>query len=137
MAEDTNLEGLTGTQKAAMFMLAAGEQHASMLFAKLELEEIRDITQAMSALGRVPAEQVEALLGDFLERFGGYHTVRRLLSRSLSPDKVEAILEEIQGPVGRTIWDKLGNVDENVLAAYLKNEYPQTIALVLSRTRAA
>lgn len=142
MAEDTNLEGLTGTQKAAMFMLAAGEQHASMLFAKLELEEIRDITQAMSALGRVPAEQVEALLGDFLERFGGtadlvggYHTVRRLLSRSLSPDKVEAILEEIQGPVGRTIWDKLGNVDENVLAAYLKNEYPQTIALVLSRIR--
>ena len=49
---------------------------------------------------------------------------------------MDAILDDIRGPAGRTVWDKLGNVDENVLAAYLKNEYPQTIALVLSRIRA-
>jgi flagellar motor switch protein FliG len=142
MAEGASLEGLNGTQKAAMLMLAAGEQHASKLFARLDLEEIRDITQAMSRLGRVPAEMVEALLNDFLERLGGtaalvggYHTARRLLSSSLSAAEVDAILEEIQGPAGRTVWDKLGNVDEAVLAAFLKNEYPQTIALVLSRIR--
>lgn len=143
MADGASLDGLNGTQKAAMFMLAAGEQHATKLFAKLDLEEIRDITQAMSRLGRISGETVEALLHDFLERLGGtagliggYHTAKRLLARSLTADKVDAILEDIQGPVGRTVWDKLGNVDENVLAAYLKNEYPQTIALVLSRIRA-
>jgi flagellar motor switch protein FliG len=138
-----SLDGLNGTQKAAMFMLAAGEEHASKLFAKLDLEEIRDITQAMSRLGRVSGETVEALLNDFLERLGGpaglvggYHAARRLLGRSLAADKVDAIMDDIRGPVGRTVWDKLGNVDEGVLAAYLKNEYPQTIALVLSRIRA-
>ena len=132
----TGLDGLNGTQKAAMFMLAAGEEYASKLFAKLDLEEIRDINQAMSRLGRVSGDTVEAPLSDFLERLGGtaglvggYHAAKRLLGRSLSADKVDAILDDIRGPVGRTVWDKLANVDESVLAAYLKNEYPQTIAL--------
>ena len=40
-------------------------------------------------------------------------------------------MEEIRGPAGRTMWDKLGNVNEAVLANYLKNEYPQTVAVVL------
>jgi flagellar motor switch protein FliG len=44
-------------------------------------------------------------------------------------------MEEIRGPAGRTMWDKLGNVNEAVLANYLKNEYPQTVAVVLSKVR--
>ncbi|MBV5334085.1 flagellar motor switch protein FliG, partial [bacterium] len=50
-------------------------------------------------------------------------------------DKVDTIMEEIRGPAGRTMWDKLGNVNETVLANYLKNEYPQTVAVVLSKIR--
>jgi flagellar motor switch protein FliG len=45
-------------------------------------------------------------------------------------------MEEIRGPAGRTMWDKLGNVNEEVLATYLKNEYPQTVSVVLSKVRA-
>ena len=44
-------------------------------------------------------------------------------------------MEEIRGPAGRTMWDKLGNVNETVLANYLKNEYPQTVAVVLSKIK--
>jgi flagellar motor switch protein FliG len=33
------------------------------------------------------------------------------------------------------MWDKLGNVNESVLANYLKNEYPQTVAVVLSKIK--
>ncbi len=44
-------------------------------------------------------------------------------------------MEEIRGPAGRTMWDKLGNVNEAVLANYLKNEYPQTVAVVLSKLK--
>jgi flagellar motor switch protein FliG len=44
-------------------------------------------------------------------------------------------MEEIRGPAGRTMWDKLGNVSESVLANYLKNEYPQTVAVVLSKIK--
>ena len=85
MTGGASLDGLNGTQKAAMFMLAAGEEHAGRLLTKLDLEEIRDTTQAMSRLGRVSGDTVEALLNDFLERqggtaglVGGYHAARRL-----------------------------------------------------------
>jgi flagellar motor switch protein FliG len=44
-------------------------------------------------------------------------------------------MEEIRGPAGRTMWDKLGNVSEEILANYLKNEYPQTVSVVLSMIR--
>jgi flagellar motor switch protein FliG len=44
-------------------------------------------------------------------------------------------MEEIRGPAGRTMWDKLGNVNEAVLANYLKNEYPQTVAVVLTKVK--
>src|SRR3989338_4460741 len=44
-------------------------------------------------------------------------------------------MEEIRGPAGRKMWDKLGNVNEAVLANYLKNEYPQTVAVVLSKVK--
>jgi len=50
-------------------------------------------------------------------------------------DRVDALMEEIRGPAGRTMWDKLGNVNEAVLANYLKNEYPQTVAVVLSKIK--
>tara|TARA_E500000318_G_scaffold99506_1_gene101619 strand:- start:492 stop:1181 length:690 start_codon:yes stop_codon:yes gene_type:complete len=33
------------------------------------------------------------------------------------------------------MWDKLANVNEVVLANYLKNEYPQTVAVVLSKIK--
>jgi flagellar motor switch protein FliG len=135
-------ERTSGAEKAAMLMLAAGEDHASKLFAKLHIDEIKEIGQAMSRLGMVAGERVEALLREFVERgggatglVGGYDAAERLLGRFLQADKVVAIMEDIRGPAGRTVWDKLGNVDESVLANYLRNEYPQTIALVLSKVR--
>src|SRR3546814_11033310 len=53
----------------------------------------------------------------------------------MDKDKVDGIMEEIRGPAGRTMWDKLANVNEMVLANYLKNEYPQTVAVVLSKIK--
>ena len=91
MTSGAGLDGLNGTQKAAMFMLAAGEEYASKLFAKLELEEIRDITQAMSRLGRVSGDTVEALLRDFLERLGGTARTGRRLSRRQAPARALAV----------------------------------------------
>ena len=46
-------------------------------------------------------------------------------------------MDEIRGPAGRNMWEKLSHVQEEVLANYLKNEYPQTIAVVLSRLSTA
>jgi flagellar motor switch protein FliG len=66
---------------------------------------------------------------------GSFEATQRLLTSFLPGEKVETIMEELRGPAGRTMWDKLGNVNEVVLANYLKNEYPQTVAVVLSKVK--
>ena len=64
---------------------------------------------------------------------GSYEATERLLQQYLPPERVGAIMEQIRGPAGRNMWEKLSHVQEDVLANYLKNEYPQTIAVVLSK----
>jgi flagellar motor switch protein FliG len=133
---------MNGPQKAAAFMLAVGEEHASKLFAMMHEDEIRDISQAMASLGTVPAVAVEELAREFADSIGqtgnlvgSWETTERMLLRTLPRERVSQIMEEIRGPAGRTMWDKLGNVNEAVLANYLKNEYPQTVAVVLTKVK--
>jgi flagellar motor switch protein FliG len=133
---------LTGPQKAATLMLALGEEQAAKIFGLLHEDEIRDLSLAMAALGSVPAGQVEEVARDFRAALGqtghlvgSYEVTERLLLRTLPKERVSQIMEEIRGPAGRTMWDKLGNVNEAVLANYLKNEYPQTVAVVLSKVK--
>lgn len=134
--------GMSGPQKAAAVMLAMGEEHAATLFARMQEDEIRDLSAAMASLGSVPAAAIEALCKEFVDQLGQagglvgtYESTERLLSKTLPRDRVTQIMAEIRGPAGRTMWDKLGNVNEAVLANYLKNEYPQTVAVVLGRLR--
>ncbi len=131
----------TGVEKAAIILMCLGEE-AKKLWGLLDEEEIKEISQAMSSLGLVPAATVEALVIEFVQKMSGsgaimgsYEQTQRMLSQFLPKEKVEALMEEIRGPAGRNIWDKLANVNEAVLASYLKNEYPQTVAVVLAKVR--
>jgi flagellar motor switch protein FliG len=133
---------LTGPQKAAAVLLALGEEQAAPLFQRMHEDEIRDVSAAMAGLGTIPAQVVEDLCREFAEQIGQagnligtYESTEQLLLRTLPKDRVAQIMDEIRGPAGRTMWDKLGNVNEAVLANYLKNEYPQTVAVVLSKVR--
>ena len=132
---------LSGPEKAAVILLALGEDHHE-LWAALDEDEIKEISQAMSSLGTVSAHVVEQLLVDFVSGMtgtgaimGSFEQTQKLLMSFLPKEKVENMMEELRGPAGRTMWDKLGNVNEAVLANYLKNEYPQTVAVVLSKIK--
>ena len=132
---------LTGPEKAAVVLLALGEDH-TRLWQALDEEEIKEVSQAMSSLGTVSSQVVEDLLIEFVSGMSGsgavmgsFDQTQRLLAAFMPKDRVEGMMEEIRGPAGRTMWDKLGNVNEAVLANYLKNEYPQTVAVVLSKIK--
>jgi flagellar motor switch protein FliG len=133
---------LTGPEKAALLVLAIGEEHAAKLITLMDEEEIKEISAIMANLGMVSAALVERLFIEFSEQISGtgslvgsFESTERLLAKVLDREKVNIIMEEIRGPAGRTMWDKLGNVNEVVLANYLKNEYPQTVAVVLSKVK--
>ncbi len=139
--DDYNL--LSGQQKAAILVMALDEERSSTLFSLMDEEEIKELSVIMVSLGKVNSNVIEQLIAEFNEKLnttgglvGTYESTERLLAKTLDKDKVNAIMEEIRGPAGRTMWDKLGNVNEHVLANYLKNEYPQTIAVILSKIKA-
>ncbi len=132
---------LTGTEKAAIFMLALGEDYTAKIFEHMDDEEILELSQTMATLGRIDANVVERLFVDFAEQMSGASSLigtqdstERLLAKAgMSPDKIESIMEEIRGPAGRTMWEKLTNVNEDILANFLQKEYPQTVAVVMSK----
>jgi len=133
---------LTGVERASILLLALGEKHGSSIWKLLDDEEIRTLSLAMSSLGTIEATSVEHLLIEFVGQLsatgalmGNSVATERLLTEFLPTDRVNAIMEEIRGPAGRNMWEKLSNVQEEVLASYLKNEYPQTVAVVLSKIR--
>ena len=133
---------ISGTEKAAIIMLSVGEEGAQDLFSLMDEDEIREISQTMAKLGTIDAQLIETLFVEFADQLsstgsltGTMDSTERLLVKALSGDRVKNIMEEIRGPAGRTMWDKLANVNETVLANYLKNEYPQTVAVIVSKIR--
>src|SRR6185295_6081243 len=131
---------LTGPERAAVLMLALGEQHGGKIWSMLDDDELRELSVVLSTLGTIEAPAVENLLLEFVSRMsasgalmGNYDHTERLLQQYLPPERVGGIMEEIRGPAGRNMWEKLSNVQEEVLANYLKNGYPQTVAVVLSK----
>jgi flagellar motor switch protein FliG len=131
---------LEGSEKAAIFLLALSEEQTSRIFGQMDDDEIMELSQVMSSLGKVNSEIIERLFIEFAENMsstnslvGTLDSTERLLQKVLGKDKVDGIMEEIRGPAGRTMWEKLGNVNEEVLANFLQKEYPQTVAVVLSK----
>jgi flagellar motor switch protein FliG len=140
--EGSNTRKLSGPERAAVLMLALGEQHGARVWKMLDDDELRQLSILMSTLGTIEASSVENLLLEFVSRMsasgaimGNYEATERLLQQYLPSDRVGGIMDEIRGPAGRNMWEKLSNVQEEVLANYLKNEYPQTVAVVLSKIR--
>lgn len=135
-------DDLTGAERAAVVMLALGEEASKPLWASFDEDELREVTRAISKLGSVAPDVVESLLYDFVMNLsttgaisGSAASAQRLLRNVLPADMAESILEDIKGPAGKTMWDKLANVNERVLSGYLRNEHPQTVAVILSRIR--
>ncbi len=138
----TTVAEMSGPQRAAVILLVLGEEHGRAIWQEFDDDEIRIVTRAMAELGTVDADEVERLMLDFVGKLssagavtGSFDRTISLLEKILPTDQVALIMEEIRGPAGRNMWQKLGNIDAVVLANFLKNEYPQTIAVILSKIR--
>jgi flagellar motor switch protein FliG len=140
---NTRARSITGAEKAAIIMLVLGEKHGARVWPLLDDDEVRAISLAMSQLGSIESQTVENLIAEFVSRMsssgavtGDFDKTESLLSKLLPKDRAELIMSEIRGPAGRNMWQKLSNVQDVVLANYLKNEYPQTVAVILSKVKA-
>ncbi|MAF32056.1 MAG: flagellar motor switch protein FliG [Magnetococcales bacterium] len=132
-----------GARNAAILMLAVGEENATTIFSGMDDFEIRDISREMATLGKVTSEDVENVINEFTDAIGsggaglvgGWNATERYLMSFMDESRVRDLMDEMRGPAGRTMWEKLANVSEDILANYLKNEYPQTVAVIVSRIK--
>lgn len=135
-----DIDSISGKERAAVLLLALGKTHGQPIWDELDEDEIKEVSLAMTRLGNIQPTQVDQLLIDFVgllsasgALMGNFDSTERLLQQFLPADRVGAVMEEIRGPAGRNMWEKLSNVQEGILVNYLKNEYPQTIAVILSK----
>jgi flagellar motor switch protein FliG len=137
---NTDLKSITGQQRAAIIMLSMNQLNSSKIMSALNEDEVKALSHAMSNLGHIDNIIIDDVISEFkneiqtkLTLIGNVETTEKFLQSVLGKEKATLILDDIKGPIGKSTWDKLANVNEDLLAAYLKNEHPQTIALIISK----
>lgn len=126
--------------KAAIIVMALDDERSKKLISRLGEDELRLLGGAMARLGRADLDTVERTIAEFRTEIGrtcsvvgGTDAAEKMLRMFLPPDKVAEIMDEIKGPDGKNIWEKLSHIQPQTLAGYLRNEYPQTAAVILSK----
>jgi len=127
---------LSGSQKAALVLLQLGREQAASVLASMTDDEVELIMSEAVTIGRAPEDVVRTVMTEFMEAAsgttapsGGMAFVRDVLSRSLSPDRAEAMLERIQDPVQP--FGFVVGAERRQVIAVLAEEHPQTVALVM------
>ncbi len=135
-----NIQNLNGPQKAAIFLLTMGEEFTSQIFNKLEDDEIKKLSRAMSRVQQVSSESINEVLNEFKRsmssvmdiKIRGDSFVKNIIARSIPGDRADNILEEISKDLGPTPFENLKDINSKTLANFIQNEHPQTIALILA-----
>ena len=134
-----NVGGLSGPEKAAVFLLTLGEEFTSKVFQRLDNDELKTVGRQMSKMDHVDKDDISALLAEFKGDAGGDDLylsgddlLETALKKALSAEKASSILDEIRSDWRLTLFQKARKLEPQVLVNFLRNEHPQTISLVLS-----
>lgn len=132
---------LTGKEKAAVFVLSLPDDDARKLMEGMSEDEIRELSRIIARLGSMPTEVVQDVRHEFLEQFenaqvqvrGGLSQVKELIYNVLGKEKGRVLLKELQQGPKNTPWEILNDMEPTLVATFLANEHPQTVALVISQ----
>jgi flagellar motor switch protein FliG len=140
MSKESSSDNLSGPEKAAIFLLTLGEDFTSQVFQRLDDGEIKEVGRQMAKVDHVDKEDISALLSEFKTDSGGEadlflsgdDVLESSLKRALNADKANQILDEIRSDWKLTLFQKARKLEPKVLVNFLRNEHPQTVALVLA-----
>jgi flagellar motor switch protein FliG len=139
-------EPLTGSRKAAIFLVALGVDMASEIFKFLEEDEVQQISKELASLPRIPSDVTEDVVEEFQRLLvaqtyvatGGVEYAKRLLVKAYGPEMAKRLLDRITRSLETTAgFDALQKVDPQQLSKLFQSEHPQTIALVLAHLDAS
>ena len=141
MATDrTDPQILTGPQKAAIFLLAMGEEFTTSFFKGLDEGSIKKIGKYMSDITYISSNVLDVVLGEFLKNFqgdanlavSGRDFLEQVVGKTLDEETAREVFKVIGDEKHHVPFSDLVYIPANDLVNVLKGEHPQTIALILS-----
>ena len=140
MADVLDPDNIPGSQKAAIFLMAMGEEYATRAFERMNEMEISEVVYQMSLIDHITPEMLRAVSNDFVGKFEGESKmivesdsfIKNVVNKTLQGKEASAILEDLEKKKQDQpfIWSR--NVNVGTLAGYVEGEHPQTIAMILA-----
>src|SRR3954454_22004441 len=139
-ADAPTKSGLKGVQKAAALLVAIGEQRASEIFKFMGESEVEALSLELAKAQKIPTEvcrdviteAVESVLAEDYLAEGGVDFARSVLMRSLGEDRADEIIGRLAATIERRPFEFLRRTPAEQIVVFLRNESPQTQALVVS-----
>ncbi len=136
----TLLRGLSGRQKAAIFLISLGSTRAAEILKHLTEREVEAISAEMANMWRVKADVTRAVIADLAEQFkskeafalGGPEFAREVLEHLLGPERAEEIVGALIAQAELRPFDFLRRTPPEQIVTFLLDESPQTVALVIA-----
>nr|WP_242829877.1 flagellar motor switch protein FliG [Butyrivibrio fibrisolvens] len=141
VAPASNLtDNLSGTQKAAILLIALGPEKSSLIFKYLKEEEIEELTLEIANTRSVSSEIKEAVINDFYgvclaQQYiaeGGITYAKELLEKALGEDKAMDVISKLTASLQVKPFEFIRKTDPSQILTFIQDEHPQTIALILS-----
>ena len=136
---DVGGDNLSGSEKAAVFLLTLGEDFTSEVFKRLDHDEIKTVGRQMSKMDKVDGDDIAALLSEFRSDEGGDEIylsgddlLETAVKKALNSGEASDILNDIRSDWRLTLFTKARKLEPKILVNFLRNEHPQTVALVLA-----
>ncbi len=144
-AQGRRQPALTGRQKAAVLLISLGAEASSNAFKHLREDEIEQLTLEIAAMRTVNSETRDQIMSEFFEMClaqeyisqGGIEYARELLQGAVGPDRAKDILNQLTSTLQVRPFDFLRRADAAELLNFIRNEHPQTIALIMAYLDAA
>ena len=131
---------LRGIEKAAVLLVAIGEERASEIFRHLGDTEVEALSLEIAKSRKVPTEVSRNVIGEAVETVlaedyiaeGGVDYARSILERSLGAPRAEELIGRLSATIERRPFEFLRRTPPEQIHVFLRNEAPQTIALVIA-----
>ncbi|WP_101696795.1 flagellar motor switch protein FliG [Clostridium minihomine] len=135
---------INGPQKAASVIVALGAENASKIYKYLKEDEVEQLTFEIARLEQMPAQEVEDTLDNFYQvcltqkviTEGGVEYARNVLEKAYGPQMATTLLDRVTRSLQTKVFEFIRKADYKNIIAIIQNEHPQTIAMILSYTRA-
>ena len=134
------IEEISGSERAAIFMMSLGEEHAAEVLKHMGPKEVQSVGAAMATLSNVSNSRVNSVLGEFVGEVEEQSSVgidsdsyiRKMLVGALGEDKAGNVVDRILLGKNSKGLDSLKWMDPRAVADVVQNEHPQIIAIVMS-----